>query len=162
MKAITTRVRTRLGPKHRAYLRAKLLERRRMLLAQLHGEYRKLQAPVNEGPGGDVLDLAQESQEMESSYQLAEIEARSVEEIETAIHRLDDGTYGLCEHCGRPIPPARLEALPSAVLCVKCKSEQETDGGDGADLRYDRLRDTPDESYDPERVFGTVRGRKVT
>ncbi len=48
-------------------------------------------------------------------------------EIDAALARVDAGTYGTCESCGRPIPDARLEAVPEATLCVACKS--------GANLR---------------------------
>jgi DnaK suppressor protein len=46
----------------------------------------------------------------------------TVVEIDRALEKLDDGTYGLCEHCGLAIPEARLQALPYAALCVSCKS----------------------------------------
>ena len=50
-------------------------------------------------------------------------QARSaVEEIDRALAKIAAGTYGKCEHCGRPIPRARLQALPHATLCVSCKS----------------------------------------
>jgi DnaK suppressor protein len=47
-------------------------------------------------------------------------------EIDRALEKLDEGSYGVCDACGRPISPERLEALPWAVLCVSCKA-----GGDG-------------------------------
>lgn len=50
-----------------------------------------------------------------------------VEEIDHALAKMEKGTYGLCEHCGKPIAKPRLEALPFASLCVECKS-----GGLGA------------------------------
>ena len=43
-------------------------------------------------------------------------------EIDRALAKIDAGTYGICEQCGRPIPDARLQALPYAALCVSCKS----------------------------------------
>lgn len=43
-------------------------------------------------------------------------------EIDRALAKIEAGTYGLCEQCGRPIPEARLQALPYAALCVSCKS----------------------------------------
>jgi DnaK suppressor protein len=46
----------------------------------------------------------------------------TVVEIDRALEKLDDGTYGLCEHCGSAIPDARLQALPYAALCIACKS----------------------------------------
>ena len=45
-----------------------------------------------------------------------------VAEIDAALSRVDAGTYGICESCGKPIPEARLEALPEATLCVGCKT----------------------------------------
>ncbi len=45
--------------------------------------------------------------------------------VEAAIRRLDAGNYGLCEVCGQPIDPARLETLPYAVRCVSCQSRLE-------------------------------------
>lgn len=48
-------------------------------------------------------------------------QARSdLEEAVAALARLDDGTYGTCERCGRPVPAARLEARPTARRCVAC------------------------------------------
>jgi DnaK suppressor protein len=46
----------------------------------------------------------------------------AIEEIDAALAKLETGAYGRCEHCGNPIPEARLEALPHARLCVACKS----------------------------------------
>ena len=46
----------------------------------------------------------------------------AVEEIDKALARIGDHTYGYCEQCGQPIPKARLKALPYASLCVACKS----------------------------------------
>jgi len=162
MKSATTRRRGRLTTKQRNYLRAKLLEKRRQLLAQLQDELAKTSRVLTEGSGGDLLDLAQDNEGLESSYQIAEIESNAVEEIENAIERLDAGTYGVCEMCSDQIPPARLKALPSATLCVKCKERQEASGGDLRSLSYERIRDVPDAMFDPESVFGSVRGRKVS
>jgi DnaK suppressor protein len=44
----------------------------------------------------------------------------SLARIERALARLDEGTYGTCERCGRPIPEKRLEAMPESVHCVEC------------------------------------------
>ena len=46
----------------------------------------------------------------------------AIDEIDAALAKIEAGTYGDCESCGRPIPEARLEALPHARLCVTCKS----------------------------------------
>ena len=44
-------------------------------------------------------------------------------DVERAVSKMDAGTYGICERCGRPISPERLEALPWAVLGIDCKQE---------------------------------------
>ena len=49
----------------------------------------------------------------------------TVVEIDRALARIDDGTYGQCEWCGQEISEARLEALPSAALCITCQGKQE-------------------------------------
>jgi DnaK suppressor protein len=45
-------------------------------------------------------------------------------DVKHALDKLDQGTYGLCDICGQPIEPARLEALPHASLCLSCKARQ--------------------------------------
>jgi DnaK suppressor protein len=44
------------------------------------------------------------------------------ERLERALAKLDEGSYGVCDRCGRPIPAARMEAAPESVLCVACAS----------------------------------------
>jgi len=43
-----------------------------------------------------------------------------LERIDRALAKLDDGTYGICDNCGQPIAPKRLEAMPDVALCVDC------------------------------------------
>ena len=46
-------------------------------------------------------------------------------QIERALERIDDGTYGVCESCGNPIGKMRLQAFPRATLCMACKQREE-------------------------------------
>jgi len=48
----------------------------------------------------------------------------SLIDVEAALAKLDNGTFGVCEGCGQPIPPARLEAKPAARLCMECASKR--------------------------------------
>ncbi len=57
--------------------------------------------------------------------------------VEHAIQRVEDGTYGTCEMCGVEIPEARLELIPEAALCVNCASKMETS------IRRHRLASEP-------------------
>jgi len=60
--------------------------------------------------------------ERERDLALSAQATAAVEEIDKALAKIDDGSYGYCEQCGQPIPKARLKALPYAALCVACKS----------------------------------------
>jgi DnaK suppressor protein len=44
----------------------------------------------------------------------------SVERVNRALEKLEEGTYGICDSCGKPIAPARLKAVPESVLCIEC------------------------------------------
>ncbi len=68
------------------------------------------------GEGGNL------SVERELDLVLSAQAKAAVDEIERALAKIDNGTYGVCEKCGREIPKARLKVLPHAPLCVACKS----------------------------------------
>jgi DnaK suppressor protein len=77
---------------------------------------------------GDSADMAFDSGSEEVSSQLAELESRELGQIERALGRLKQGTYGLCEGCQKKIPVARLNALPFSTTCVECQREMEIYG----------------------------------
>ena len=70
-------------------------------------------------------DLGTDSFDQSLSLALLENESTAIREIDLALERMDQGTYGACEECGGPIGKARLRALPQATLCRACKSLQE-------------------------------------
>jgi len=82
-----------------------------------------LQAMSQEG--GDVIDAAMETAQDEISSQLVEVESRELAQIEDALNRLREGLYGDCEGCDKPIPLARLQAVPYATSCIDCARKQE-------------------------------------
>ncbi|MDE3076481.1 MAG: TraR/DksA C4-type zinc finger protein [Chloroflexota bacterium] len=49
----------------------------------------------------------------------------TLDEVHQALHKLDAGTYGICDDCGQPIPADRLKAMPKAALCLACKVQRE-------------------------------------
>jgi RNA polymerase-binding protein DksA len=69
---------------------------------------------------GDTLNV-----ERERDLALSASATQAVEEIDRALRRMDGGSYGICERCGKKIAVARLEALPFAALCIECKSREE-------------------------------------
>ena len=76
---------------------------------------------------GDSADAAFETSGEEMASHMAELEARELSQIERALHRLKQGTYGVCEGCRAKIPVARLDALPYSTVCIKCQREIESD-----------------------------------
>jgi DnaK suppressor protein len=74
---------------------------------------------------GDSADAAFDAGSEEIASQLAELEARELSQIERAMARIKQGTYGLCEFCQGKIPVARLNALPYSTTCVDCQREME-------------------------------------
>jgi len=77
-------------------------------------------------PSGDSVDAAFDSGSEEIASQLAELEAKELRQVERAMTKIKNGSYGVCEGCQIKIPVARLNALPYSTLCVKCQREQES------------------------------------
>jgi len=73
----------------------------------------------------EKTEAATQILERNQQFALTERLAGQLAEIERALEKLDNGTYGLCDFCGQPIPPARLEIMPQATLCVICKTIRE-------------------------------------
>jgi len=72
-----------------------------------------------------LADHATETQDREQAFHLASREGRFLYYIEEALDRVRAGTFGICKKCGTLIPKARLEAVPTAKMCINCKSAQE-------------------------------------
>jgi DnaK suppressor protein len=81
-------------------------------------------AQSSEG-SGDEADAGSKTFEREHEMSLANNSRDLLVQVERALGRLDAGTYGRCEDCGKPIPKARLQAFPRATLCVSCKQREE-------------------------------------
>jgi len=75
---------------------------------------------------GDIFDDADLEQSREFNLLLTTRERQKLDQIESALSKLDNGEYGYCEDCDETIPVGRLRAMPFATLCVKCKSERES------------------------------------
>ncbi|NCD32734.1 MAG: TraR/DksA family transcriptional regulator [Spartobacteria bacterium] len=73
----------------------------------------------------DPGDQGSEATDMEMALSLVSNEHDALYEIEEALRRFDEKNYGICEECGKYIQKSRLEALPFARLCIRCKSEVE-------------------------------------
>ncbi|MFL5950648.1 MAG: TraR/DksA C4-type zinc finger protein [Gaiellaceae bacterium] len=72
-----------------------------------------------------LADTATETYDRELDYSLEENSEHVLAEIDAALKRIDDGTYGICTNRGEQIPVERLEARPYATLCIDCQRERE-------------------------------------
>jgi DnaK suppressor protein len=78
-----------------------------------------------EGGAMDLADKASSSYTKEFLFSLSNSDRRLLQEIDEALERIEEGTYGVCEHTGEPIEPKRLEAIPWARLSVKAQEMAE-------------------------------------
>ncbi|MGI8698278.1 MAG: TraR/DksA family transcriptional regulator [Mycobacteriales bacterium] len=80
---------------------------------------------AGEGTGDDQADTGSKTFEREHELSLANNSRDLLAQVQRALGRLADATYGGCESCRRPIGKARLQAFPRATLCVSCKQREE-------------------------------------
>jgi DnaK suppressor protein len=80
----------------------------------------------------DPMDQVQSRMDLDMAVLALNTDFRTQKAVETAISLLETGEYGVCQECGEPINPKRLEAIPWTTLCVRCQEkhddQQETDG----------------------------------
>jgi DnaK suppressor protein len=79
----------------------------------------------NKDEGMDTYDLASEERDREINFILSDRERVKIKQVDDALDRLDEGTYGVCESCGLEIAEERLQAMPFTRLCRDCQQEQE-------------------------------------
>ena len=112
-------------------LRSRLESERKRLnqeLEQLKAGTRPVDERREGSPFGKREEEATETFELERRLALEKRLKDQLAEVEHAFEKFEKGTYGLCDICGQPIDPARLEALPQANLCLRCKARQMRDG----------------------------------
>src|SRR5215218_10145929 len=109
-------------------LKGILEERRREIMSEVQGRMRDVRA---EGAGSTVqgvLDAAESSEldiQDEIEFALIQMKSETLNKIEEALHRLEEGTFGYCFECGEEISERRLRALPFAVRCKDCEEARE-------------------------------------
>ncbi len=104
--------------------KVQLLEERRKILNNIE----KLVKESNELGKDGTPDIGDEASELSSRQlllSLNEADRAKLLEIDRALERIEEGTYGICEECGEPISPQRLKVKPTAIYCVECKSRLE-------------------------------------
>jgi len=79
----------------------------------------------NAAVSDDSADQASENSEQDLSLNFLGRAQAELEEIARALAKIDGWSYGVCDECGKTIPDARLEALPTASFCLECKAKSE-------------------------------------
>jgi YteA family regulatory protein len=113
------------------HFRELLLAERERVTAAIQNLHDDHPGSMSEETGEDsvydnhLADTATETYDRELDYTLEENSEHVLAEIDAALQRIEDGTYGTCTNCGKPIPQERLEARPYATLCIDCQRDRE-------------------------------------
>jgi DnaK suppressor protein len=120
-----------IDEKARAALRARLMDDLARLEADVAEVERNERELLSEASGENnyrdhMADQGSATFERELDMTFEENDRTALEAVRKALARFDDGTYGTCARCSAEIPAARLEAMPTATLCITCKEAEET------------------------------------
>jgi DnaK suppressor protein len=100
-------------------------ERTVKAIAYLHEENRGTtedeQRELSGGLDNHLADIATHTYDRELDSTLEESEEAHLAHIDAALKRIEGGTFGICENCGKPVGAERLEAMPWVTLCIDCK-----------------------------------------
>jgi RNA polymerase-binding protein DksA len=113
------------------HFREELLEERRRVQAALDNLHEENPGSLSDETGDDAVydnhlaDTATVTYDRELDYTLEENSEHVLADIDAALQRIEDGTYGTCTNCGQQIAPERLEARPWATLCIDCQRLRE-------------------------------------
>ncbi len=119
----------KLKPKILAEIKAELLARKQQILESLEDVSQKNPHEAdNLGSKfpeyGDKPDEnAQEISDYVADAAAEKVLEKTLADIDSALNRIEKGTYGICKYCGQPISPKRLQARPVASACIACKTE---------------------------------------
>ena len=113
-----------MKPKEAEKFKKMLLLKRERLLANAQ-QTLETDMTLDSADLPDEMDLAASEYLQSFQFRLRGRERSFLSKIDQALVKIEDGTFGICEDCGEPIQPKRLEARPETSLCIKCKEEQE-------------------------------------
>ncbi len=120
-------------------VREHLLDMKTKLLSEIDSELRA-EREGNKDEGMDTYDLASEERDREINFILSDRERVKIKQVDDALERLEEGTYGMCESCGLEIAEERLNAMPFTRLCRDCQQDQEREAR--SQRRYDDEHNT--------------------
>ncbi len=107
-----------------ARVRESLLDTKAKLLNEIDSEL-KAEREGNKDEGMDAYDLASEERDREINFILSDRERVKLKQIDDALERIADASYGVCESCGLEIAEERLSAMPFTRLCRDCQQDME-------------------------------------
>jgi len=114
-----------LNVREKEAIRKRLLEQRDELLKLVND---KKNLDLAEPEVGDSADQASQSLDKEMLFELSDNERRMLDQIESALRRIEKNVYGTCESCRKPIAVARLKVIPAARYCIACQNTNESAG----------------------------------
>jgi RNA polymerase-binding protein DksA len=111
--------------------REALIEERQRVTAAIENLHDEHPGSMAEDSGEEAVfdnhlaDTATETYDRELDYTLEENSEHVLADIDAALRRIEEGTYGICTNCDKRIAEERLEARPWATLCINCQRERE-------------------------------------
>lgn len=100
-----------------------LIEERNRIIEDLYVDNQEF-SELDHAEVGDLVDQAYKYQEKELLINVSQNEMKTLNQIKSALKRIEEGNYGQCVVCGNDLNPNRLEALPYATECVSCKNKK--------------------------------------
>jgi len=126
------KAKNKMTKKEKEYFKKLILKQREEILEEIkrisEDTLRKSQKDATGDISGytyHMADVATDTYDREFSLGLATDEHKVIYELNDALKRLEEDTYGICENCKKPIPKTRLKAIPYARLCIKCQQAKE-------------------------------------
>ena len=104
-----------------------LLKKRQDLLSNVSEEEKEGRDAVSI-EAKDFGDMATEAAGQEMSFAISDAGRRILKDVDEALLRIDEGTFGICIRCQKPNDEARIEAVPDAAMCISCKEAAEKEG----------------------------------
>jgi RNA polymerase-binding protein DksA len=126
------KTRNKMTKKEKEYFKKLILKQREELLEEIKRISEDTLKKSQKDATGDIsgytyhmADVATDTYDREFSLGIATNEHKIIYELNEALKRLEEDTYGICENCKNPIPKTRLKAIPYARLCIKCQQAKE-------------------------------------
>ncbi len=114
------------------FSKAEIESAKKTLIKMKKDIFKEIDAGIKKGSSkdsteyrGDNYDIASSERDRELMYMLGDRERKKVREIDNALLKMKEGTYGICDECGEPISKKRLKIIPYSNLCINCQSKAE-------------------------------------